>query len=75
MTGRNLFDVLATWYGKSNRKITNTQFNGVPVRIYEPPKIESGELLPAVVYTHGGGFRCLSVGKFLTSRLIYPSDI
>ncbi|XP_072034085.1 neutral cholesterol ester hydrolase 1-like isoform X2 [Amphiura filiformis] len=58
--GQNLFDVLAKRYGPSDRKITNTQFDGVPVRIYEPPKTADSQQ-PAVFYMHGGGFRCLSV--------------
>ncbi|XP_070564097.1 arylacetamide deacetylase-like [Ptychodera flava] len=43
--------------------ITNTKFDGVSVRIYEPLKKEV-EKMPAVVFIHGGGWSTLSVENY-----------
>ena len=76
LTGRNLYDVIAYWSKvKSRCKITNTTFDGVKVRVYRPRDVESDKPLPAVVYMHGGGFRCLSVGMCKLSKQVFTISL
>ncbi|XP_071093503.1 neutral cholesterol ester hydrolase 1-like [Haliotis cracherodii] len=44
-------------------KITDTQFNGVDVRVYEPASC-TGKERPVLVYYHGGGWSWLSIGVY-----------
>ena len=43
------------------KQITDTKFENVPVRIYEP--LTKERYGPGVVYYHGGGWIVASVGK------------
>ena len=45
------------------KQITDTKFENVPVRIYEP--LTKERYGPGVVFYHGGGWIVLSVGKLL----------
>ena len=44
------------------RNTTDTVFDGVPVRVYEP-FVETKNPRPAIVYFHGGGWVLLDIGK------------
>ncbi|XP_067667961.1 arylacetamide deacetylase-like [Haliotis asinina] len=52
-------------------KIHDTQFDGVPVRVYEPVADLDSSSRPVVVYFHGGGWSFLSVDAYdpLTRKL------
>ncbi|XP_041351601.1 neutral cholesterol ester hydrolase 1-like [Gigantopelta aegis] len=45
-------------------KITDTTFDGVPVRIYRPLSAAPDATLPALVYYHGGGWVLLDVETY-----------
>ena len=42
-------------------KVTDTELNGVPVRIYRPEGLTAGS--PGVVFYHGGGWVWGSIGE------------
>ncbi|XP_077981509.1 arylacetamide deacetylase-like [Glandiceps talaboti] len=49
-------------------KVTDTKFDGVPVRIYEPLERENDKL-PALVFIHGGGWVTMSVETYHETTL------
>ncbi|KAM4624769.1 neutral cholesterol ester hydrolase 1a [Polymixia lowei] len=46
----------------SGVRVSDTTFDGVPVRVYEPPAGGEGQLRRAVMFLHGGGW-ALGTGK------------
>lgn len=46
-------------------KITDTQFDGVEVRVYEPSATKEKKLRRSVVYIHGGGWALSSTSTCL----------
>ena len=52
----------------SNVQETDLVFDGVTVRMYEP--VKRSDVLPGIVYYHGGGFIFGNLGKHCGSYLI-----
>ncbi|XP_005109338.2 neutral cholesterol ester hydrolase 1 [Aplysia californica] len=54
-------------FGKGNDpelKITDTEYAGVPVRVYEPQSLSGEGRRPVMVYYHGGGWSWLDVDVY-----------
>ncbi|XP_002736532.1 arylacetamide deacetylase-like [Saccoglossus kowalevskii] len=47
----------------TNVTVTDAEFNGINVRMYEP-KIREHDLLPALIFIHGGGWTTLSAEAY-----------
>lgn len=51
---------------------TDLEFDGVAVRMYEP--VERSDVLPGIMYYHGGGFVFGNLGKTVVSQLSISDD-
>uniref|UniRef100_A0A667Z8P8 Neutral cholesterol ester hydrolase 1 n=1 Tax=Myripristis murdjan TaxID=586833 RepID=A0A667Z8P8_9TELE len=64
----NLGEVLvgseSGWGVKPGVRVSDTTFDGVPVRVYEPPAGGEGHLRRAVMFFHGGGWALGSASEY-----------
>ncbi|KAF7242602.1 Neutral cholesterol ester hydrolase 1 [Varanus komodoensis] len=56
----SVFETLNNPHSSEHVKITDTQFDGVEVRVYEPSAEQEKTLRRSVVYIHGGGWALAS---------------
>lgn len=52
-------------------KVSDVNFAGVPVRVYEPPAGGEGHLRRGLVYFHGGGWALASASEHTHTHTLF----